>query len=158
VVVYPLNFLKLTKIQAFSSKSHLSPFYTFRKKISISLTFTPFFYDKIDYSPCFYYNDLSLEISPLLTLVTLSLYFISPSRNKYRPWLMTQPFIGAHKSNIWLYCFISFSKLSLLESCETWKWRNFVDSVTFYASEKKLNFYFETHHNIITLDPRHDTF
>lgn len=55
--------------------------------------------------------------SSLLTLLTLSLYFMSPSRNKYRPWFSTQPFIGALRSNIWLYCLISFSKLSLLESC-----------------------------------------
>lgn len=58
-----------------------------------------------------------------LTLLTLSLYFMSPSRNKYRPWFTTQPFIGAHKSNIWLYCFISFSKLSLLESYSKWEER-----------------------------------
>lgn len=53
----------------------------------------------------------------ILTLLMLSLYFMSPSRNKYRPWFSTQPFIGALKSNIWLYCLLSFSKFSLFESC-----------------------------------------
>lgn len=73
----------------------------------------------MDYSTrsCFYDKWAYMRYL-LLTLATLSLYFISPSRNKYRPWLTTQPFIGAHKSNIWLYCLISFSRLSLLESYE----------------------------------------
>lgn len=58
-----------------------------------------------------------LPTQPALTLLTLSLYFMSPSRNRYRPWFITQPLIGALKSNIWLYCLISFSKFSLFESC-----------------------------------------
>lgn len=125
-------------------KSQSVPFLPWHRKNFNIINIRPFFYDKIDYSPCFYYNDLSLEIFFILTLVTLSLYFISPSRNKYRPWLTTQPFIGAHKSNIWLYCFISFSRLSLLESCETWKRIKFVDSVSQSRPREKFSFLFHS--------------